>query len=777
MHSSSRSASPSPLSDAGASWDTLTSRLAALQSPAPGKMGGTGGVTNPSSAPMEGFKPPSVPKGDSGDRVSVVLVSRRVGLDICGGRIGTDNMRFCSVACAPGSTSCGRFSSHSTKANVSFPAYYIGTPKQGIAFVSPCLQVPDEGLPSAAVSVLTGKNTIAEWTNAFSVLQGLDKLKSSTQQDLIARLDRSVSLEPTPMKTRRRSALVDLAMSMSEKGDDEELILIDDELEQVLMPDGLEEEEKKEHVLDNWNGLIQATQRQRQAGEDMELNVLDLLEQVDNKVVKVAASLGSKPPVNAPAVTVWDSIGAQTHRLDTIEKDAYDMNRKWENEFAAIDRTVNKQVWPVISQMTTKLEEIAVPALARGPGADPDVMQNLQVLRNTVRQLLEQHKAIEAEVSSLREEVQTIRNQNYVLRRVIDELPKADNNQNNTPSGYSQEEVRAMLGRMQEELAVFRVECDTIRASVDTTIISFGGHHFQSPESYRRFVRDHIPSNYYGFCFDIVSLLECAMDWDRTTGEGLKTLHIIGRAGYTDTQQARIDTSFGVLIPELFGEAIDKTDPTKKMATLKTMEDWDHPSANAGLKSTIDVFITNYKKTVVTQITTAFGGTSVAGLFFMSMIQHTVHFWETFSAWITKYERELCYQSGGDTPDIHKPSVWKLICLMTHAMFVELAIRRGAGKGMIRLGEETDNTIKCAAIMQGTLGAHKFMEELIEAEFVRHPIFASSMVEFLMANKASLATVNAINTRLKKNEEGVRGAQASADKAMQAMKKGAAAPK
>jgi hypothetical protein len=105
---------------------------------------------------------------------------------------------------------------------------------------------------------------------------------------------------------------------------------------------------------------------------------------------------------------------------------------------------------------------------------------------------------------------------------------------------------------------------------------------------------------------------------------------------------------------------------------------------------------------------------------------------------------------------------------MIHSMFVEMSTRRSPGLGAEALDAVLEGAAKCAAILHGTLAAHKFMTELVEADFVRHPIFAATMDEFLLTSKASHTSVSSLVLRVKKVEDAVKGAQAAADKATKA---------
>jgi hypothetical protein len=117
----------------------------------------------------------------------------------------------------------------------------------------------------------------------------------------------------------------------------------------------------------------------------------------------------------------------------------------------------------------------------------------------------------------------------------------------------------------------------------------------------------------------------------------------------------------------------------------------------------------------------------------------------------------------------HKGTTWKLVCWMLHAMFKEFQVQRQPGQAYSMSSEAlsaSEKRAKCASIIQGTLGAHQFMTELMKDNFVRHPIFASTMDEFLLKTKASHSTVIDLVKRLKVLEAKTAGNQANVDRAL-----------
>ena len=96
-------------------------------------------------------------------------------------------------------------------------------------------------------------------------------------------------------------------------------------------------------------------------------------------------------------------------------------------------------------------------------------------------------------------------------------------------------------------------------------------------------------------------------------------------------------------------------------------------------------------------------------------------------------------------------------------MFTEMEVRRAPG-GVAQSIEKTDATGRCAAILHSTLGGQKFMSELVDANFSRHPLFAATMSEFLMTTKASVIVVEEAKASAKSALIAVRALQSEKDK-------------
>jgi hypothetical protein len=776
----------SPLSDAARSWDLLHSRTESLSVTPKGKDEGELGGLFRSLAQAADVKPAPEPQVVVDEfKVSVVLLRTAAGIDVCGGKVGTDNTKFCAVECAQYMTSCGRFAAHDKKADLDSPCYYIETTKPGVAFLQPRLQAPAGGFTDVITDSLSGVRSTQEWVEVFSGLKNIDTYYGSDQRDIVARVNRRINLGPTPMLIRKRNASIDLEEAMMESMVPTNVWQeAGDELEEfVMMEDGLNADAAVAHMQTNWNQVVRATQRQRLSSSDMDSAIRGLLEEVDDKVVKVAAVLGEVPS-NAPAVTVWASVGAHTDTLSncivSLKSTKKDLELRWSGvqaEVAALNQIVSAKILPVVKNLTVKVEDM-MPTTEMGDLVA--LQEEYQMLGHRFHLLSEEMSVIKGAhevsgdphvVSGLVGDVKLLERQYQELKRLMSTTSRASNSSLGGDAYAEIQELRELVGCLHDELRAVQLENAKIRAELNTEGITICGHYFQAPSSYKSFIVEHLPSGYYGFCYDFISLMECYGDEDRTSNEGLDNFYKVVRTGYDDTQQARIDTSFSTVVPAVFGPKQEAANPAKKLAFLTSLDVWDHPSTASGLQVTISEFISGYQSSVESQIESLLGASSVASLFFLGLLQQTITFWETYKAWVTQFERALSHQAGGEDPTVHKKSVWALVCWMTHAMFVEMKARRSPGRGYSKVTTGGDPQVKCSKILQGTLAGHKFMAELIAAKFVRHPIFSATMDEYLLKTKASHETMVIVQAKLKKLEDGFKGVQASADKALQAVKK------
>lgn len=714
------------------SWESVTRKLAQ------GKTGGDPGGEGERPLDIEVPRPP--PHVSTDVHVYACLVSFGPGKDVCGGRVGSMSSKFCTSPCLKGMTSC-KVVAHSVKANVMFPAYFICTPKSTVAFTAPYVQVPIDAstkLAGMIKAAMSERRTLEEWTNLFAVLNGFaDDIHHSDAVENISTVGRKVTIGLTPMKIRIRSD--------SEELDDDMLKLADseswggrsrDNLRSTLIDEFVESDGAIiTHVRENWNKLTEYVLRRSMEMSDNDQAIRNLMEEVDVKVLKVTSLLGSPGP-NASALTAWNAIQDVVSAVQlqaATSSSAMATSTSAITQVEQVKRLIEDTVLSVVDSLAEKITSLeANPTLGSSRG-DASLMARLQ--------------DVETEIESLKQnrESSGVNDPNDVLS------------------------LKLMVGELTTEVAKLKVDNEKLRGELNTEQISFGGFTFTSSLSYINFVATHVRSNQWMFCYDFISIFELHSDQGRTTDESLQSNHLVGKVGYSNIQAARIDNSFRVMIPQIFGAEQDSKDPSKKMAKLVSMDIWDHPTTQSGVKEDISNFLEMSTSGLIMQVENVFHENSRASLFFTQMINSVVTFWNGLETWITRFEKELTSQMGGDNPKVHKESVWKLICWMLHAMFKEMLKRRqpGATYPAFTTGTKVSDDelrLKCASLVHGAMAAHKFMKELLSDGFIRHPIFASTMVEYLLKNKAAHASVVELATKVAQVETRVKGNQAALDK-------------
>ena len=737
------------MSQSQGSWEALQRRLATP----PGKDGDSGGVEE-DVPPTQVLVPRSPPYVSTDVLVSVCLVSFGPGSDICGGRVGgtASSAKFCTAPCVPGTTTC-RFAAHTQKARLQFPAYYICTPKVGVAFTQPCVLVPRGKLGNMVAAAMSESRSLREWNDLFSVLNCFPEEMSQTEAvENISKVTRRTQIGLTPMRDRNRSESEDLNDDIRYMADPDSWSASGTKtmLEYLLMEDDVvADPDVVSHVMVNWNKLIHQIIKHHKELETSDKSVRSLLEEVDVKVLKTSVALGV-PGNDVPALTVWNSITEVMGMIktqDALVRTVMESNTELRSHIEQIRKMIDNTMFPVMQDLVLKMEGFAGRNGVGNIDLNPALLGRLQLC--------------EAELEKL----------TLASRCGTPGSTSGD-------PGAEAISLRLLVGELKDSVALLKNDNLSLRRELNTEAIQFGGFTFQSDESYLAFVRDHVKSNRWTFCYDFISIFELHFDQSRMSDEALQSNHLIGRLGYKDLPSARIDNSFNIVIPKIFGPEQDPKDPSKKMAKLVTIDVWDHPTTQSGLKEDIKSFFEMNTNSLINQIETICGINERATMFFTHMVNGIVTFWNGLDTWISRFEKDLTAQMGGDNPTVHKESVWKLICWMLHAMFKEMLNRRQPGRVYAVFATGTDRSeeelqLKCASIIHGTVAAHKFMKELLADGFIRHPIFASTMVEYLLKNKAAHVSLVELSAKYSALDSRVKGNQVALDKLAHEKRKGA----
>jgi hypothetical protein len=153
-------------------------------------------------------------------------------------------------------------------------------------------------------------------------------------------------------------------------------------------------------------------------------------------------------------------------------------------------------------------------------------------------------------------------------------------------------------------------------------------------------------------------------------------------------------------------------------------------------------------------------------------------FWVSLCNWIDKFYAKLISKTefqrpGGDSSLAErrehdstlasvKEEAWKLVLNVLNDIFQELALRRAGGQAA---SEMSDNpAMQSAIVLCSTLKAHKFMAELVERKFERHPVMAPTFNGFLFSERASHGDVKRLEIKLGELTALARNLQSKFDK-------------
>ena len=155
-------------------------------------------------------------------------------------------------------------------------------------------------------------------------------------------------------------------------------------------------------------------------------------------------------------------------------------------------------------------------------------------------------------------------------------------------------------------------------------------------------------------------------------------------------------------------------------------------------------------------------GKSAALLLARTMMSKSMAFWTSLCNWIDEFYGNLLSKTEGRRPggdaslaerkeyDATLASVreeaWRLVINVLVDIFQEVALRRADGQAASDMSD--DPAMQSAIVLYSALKAHKFMDELIERRFERHPVMAPTFNGFLFSERASHGDIKRLEIKL-----------------------------
>jgi hypothetical protein len=105
---------------------------------------------------------------------------------------------------------------------------------------------------------------------------------------------------------------------------------------------------------------------------------------------------------------------------------------------------------------------------------------------------------------------------------------------------------------------------------------------------------------------------------------------------------------------------------------------------------------------------------------------------------------------------------WRLIINVLTDIFQELALHRADGQAASDMSD--DPVMQSAIVLYSALKAHKFMDELIERRFERHPVMVPTFKGFWLSERASHGDIKRLEVKLSEMSNLTRNLQSKVDK-------------
>jgi hypothetical protein len=269
-------------------------------------------------------------------------------------------------------------------------------------------------------------------------------------------------------------------------------------------------------------------------------------------------------------------------------------------------------------------------------------------------------------------------------------------------------------------------------------------------------------------------MLESLQDSGRTSDEAMDSQALSRKVNHRSVSAARMLNSFQVNVPQVMNKK-NNPDP---FSVVPNYSKWKSNDGRTGLVETIRKSLLLWQTRTDAMVSTRFAGKREVLLLARSLMRKSMAFWTALCNWIDEFYGKLTSKTeaqkpGGDASlaerkeyDATLASVreeaWRLVVDVLTDIFQELALRRADGQAA---GEMSDDpTLQSAIVLYSTLKAHKFMAELIERRFERHPVMAPTFNGFLFSERASHGDISRLEIKLGEMSNLTRILQSKVDK-------------
>jgi hypothetical protein len=318
----------------------------------------------------------------------------------------------------------------------------------------------------------------------------------------------------------------------------------------------------------------------------------------------------------------------------------------------------------------------------------------------------------------------------------------------------------------------------TIKASLGGEVVRIEDESFHSADEVKRWIVDCAGAEpgAFEFFFDATSMLEALQDSGRTSDETLDSQAASRKANHRSVNAARMLNSFGVTVPQI----MNKKNSSEPFSLVPDHAKWKSNDGRSGLVETIRKALKLWSTQTAGRLTSRFSSSSKREVLALAraLMSKSMAFWTSLCNWIDEFYGKLLSKTMAQTPGPEaslaerkeydsivasvQKEAWQLVLNVMTDIFQELALKRADGQAASDMND--DPALQSAIVLYSSLKAHKFMDELVERSFERHPVMAPTFNGFLFSERASHGDIKRLELKLTEMGNLTRTLQSKVDK-------------
>jgi len=647
--------------------------------------------------------PPLLSGGGVGDLVLFEL-SPILKSSICLGAL-SGGLKFCTL----GASGCS-YSSHIKKASVEANRLYISTGRNS-AFIN---HYVDVSLLTAMQkeAMLAERHTKEEWVQVFHAWNMAQKEPGPEVSSATSAYTRvgefMLSAAITPARNKRRQpfhligddgdkSIPDLVAASSSMTDSDESTF---DLVTIHSEEIKSGEDRLSDVLDKWETVVGNVNKVSGLFKKMRTTFGGDIDSLTHRVSTVDAKIGEIPAVSAfeECTTVWDGL---TVLLSQANDFPQMVEQAQQNFGTMVDSKLKGQ-----GSYGAKIEEL---------NKGVNYLSELMGVMNEEQEAIVKHMSNGGMTAGVA--TTTLQDE---LRQVADRVIRVESHLN----AARMDDLSGGLGPvLSKEINTLKTKISLLEARIpQDSIMSLGGHIFQSREDVMIFVEKNVPSCHFHLFHDGVTLLESLTSSFNLRTEVMSEWYQAEKVGVT-TQQARHMASFRTTLPHVFGHTKDTGVGTKHpLPALKTFSDWDPYNQEGGVKNYITSGMEDLRLQIPTDIANELPGDeyAVARNLAMDMHSQSQVFVFQLSGFINMFYNEMSANPGTTAEEAHE-----ITAAIVKKVFEELKrVRSSAGNA----SSDPNKLSRCSTYLWCMIQAHRVQKAFLDARFRNHPAIAPVII-------------------------------------------------